>query len=77
MENRDILVKKEVDKQKTEEKWEKKYLISADLYGQENVCRAAEIVVAGGHNLLMVGPPGSGKTMTAVMYGRNSAADEL
>ena len=37
----------------------------ADLYGQENVRRAAEIAVAGGHNLLMVGPPGSGKTMTA------------
>lgn len=35
------------------------------LYGQENVRRAAEIAVAGGHNLLMVGPPGSGKTMTA------------
>ena len=33
--------------------------------GQENVRRAAEIAVAGGHNLLMVGPPGSGKTMTA------------
>ena len=35
----------------------------ADLYGQENVRRAAEIAVAGGHNLLMVGPPGAGKTM--------------
>ena len=37
----------------------------ADLYGQENVRRAAEIAVAGGHNLLMVGPPGAGKTMIA------------
>lgn len=37
----------------------------ADLRGQENVRRAAEIAVAGGHNLLLIGPPGSGKTMTA------------
>lgn len=37
----------------------------ADLRGQENVRRAAEIAVAGSHNLLLIGPPGSGKTMTA------------
>ena len=36
-----------------------------ELQGQENVRRAAEIAVAGGHNLLMIGPPGSGKSMTA------------
>ena len=48
-----------------------------DVKGQENIKRALEIAAAGGHNAILIGPPGAGKTMLAKTIANYSSAIEF